>query len=80
MTQVAFWANVTPIAMEVHPLRGPASVSVDFKWCHYGKEGSRPCDFHEPLLGVFRSEPSPWDARETQQPASSLPGLQFEVS
>jgi len=55
-------------------------MSVDTFLCHFGKEGSHPFDFHQPLLGILLSQPSPCCARETPHPASSLPGLRREVS
>ena len=80
MVQVAFRAEVMPIAVEVHPDLCTSSVSVDSLLCHVGKEGSCSCEFHEPLLGVFLSQSSTCYARETQYPASSLLRLWREVS
>jgi hypothetical protein len=53
LAQVAFWAELVPVVVAMHPCLCASSVSVDSLWCHFGKEGSYPCDFHEPLLGVF---------------------------
>jgi hypothetical protein len=80
LAQVAIRAAVGPVLVEVHPCLCASSMSLDFLWCHFGKEGSRPFDFREPLPGVFRSQPSPCYARETQHPASSLLVLRREVS
>jgi len=80
VAQLAFWASVAPVALEVHPCLCASSKSVDSLLWHLGKEDSRPIDFHEPLPGVFLSQPSLCYARESQQPASSLFGLRREVS
>jgi len=57
-----------------------SSVSAYSLLCHFGKECSRQFDFHEPLLSVFPSQPSPFYAQETQLPAFSVLGLQHEVT
>jgi len=59
MVQVAVQAEVAPVLVEEHSWRCASSVSVDFLWCFFGKEGNRPIDFCEPLPGVFRSLPLP---------------------
>jgi hypothetical protein len=53
---------------------------MDFLRCHFANEGSCPFDFREPLPGVYRMQPSPCYAQETQHPAASLLGLRREVS
>jgi len=80
LAQVVFWALVSPVLEEVNPFLCAVSVSADTLLLHFGKEGSRDSDFHEPLLGVFPSRPCPLYAQETQLPTSSLLGLCSEVS
>jgi hypothetical protein len=53
MAQVAIRAQVRPIMVEVHPCLCSSSMSVDCSRCHFGKEGSHPFDFREPLPGAF---------------------------
>jgi len=79
MVQVAFQADVAPVVVAVHLCLYASSVSVDSSQCHFGKEGSRPFDFHEWWLGIFVYQPLPCYAREKQQAASSLPGLRCKV-
>jgi len=78
--EVAYWAEVPPVLVEVRRFFCASSVSADSLLCHFGMEGSHLLDFHKPLLGVFLSQPSPVDDQETQLLASSLLGLQREVS
>jgi len=66
--------------VEVHLFLCVARVSADSLRCHFGKEGSRTFGFDEALPGVFVSQPSPFDAPETQHPASSLLGPRHVVS
>jgi len=80
VARVAFQASVVLVVVEVHQFLCASSESVDSLLCHFGKEGSRPFDFPEPLLGVFLSQPSPCYAQETQHPASSLLELWRVVS
>ena len=80
LAQVVIRAAVAPVLVEVHHCLCAASVSLDFLRCHFGKEGSLPFEFRKPLPGVFRSQPSPCYAPETQHPASSLLGLLREGS
>jgi len=80
VVQVVFRAQVAPVMVVVHLCLCAARVSVDSLLCHQGKEDSRMFDFQEPLLGVFASQPSPCDARETQHLASSLLGLWLLVA
>jgi hypothetical protein len=79
MAQVAIRAKVVAVMVEVHPCLSASNVSLDCVRCHYGKEGSPPFDFREPLPVVFQSQPSSCYARETQHPVSSLVGLRREV-
>jgi len=65
MAQVAIRAAVKSLLVELQPFLCAFSVFLDFLLCHFGKEGSRPFDFREPLPGVFRLQPSPCYARET---------------
>jgi len=58
--------------VEVHLFLCMSSVSADSLRCHFGKEGSRTFGFDEALPGVFVSQPSPFCAQETSQPASFL--------
>jgi len=78
--QMAFRGEVVPILQEVHPFLCTSSESADYLVCHFGKEGSRQLDINKPLPGVFPSQPSPFDAQETQLPASSLHGLQHKFA
>jgi len=55
-------------------------MSADSLLCHFGKEGSRAFGYDEALPGVFVSQPSPFNAQETQHPASSLLGPRRVVS
>jgi hypothetical protein len=80
IAQVAFWAQVAPVVVEVHLCRCPSSVLMDILRCHFASAGSCPFDFREPLPGVYRMQPSPCYAQETQHPAASLLGLRREVS
>jgi hypothetical protein len=80
LAQVAIRAAVVPILVEVHPCLCASSVSLDFLRCNFGNFGNHPFDVREPLPGVFRLQPSPCYARETQHPASSLLRLRREVS
>jgi len=65
--------------LEVHLFLCASSVFADSLLCHFGKEGSHPCGFHERLLGVILSEPPPVYAKETQLPTSSLLGFQHGI-
>jgi hypothetical protein len=80
LAQVAFWAEVVPVMVQVPLCHCSSSVSEYFLWGHLGEEDSRPFDFCEPLLGVVRFQPAPCYVRETQHPASSLLRLQRKVS
>ena len=80
VTQVAFWADVASVLVEVHILLCATSMPVDSVLCNFGKECSRPDDFYEPLLGVFLVWPSPCRARETQLLTSSFLGRPCNVS
>jgi len=71
LVQVAFWAQVAPDVVEVHPLLYTSSMSADCLLCHFGKHGSPLIDFHEPLPGVFLMQPSPFYINETHLPTSS---------
>jgi len=77
---VAVMAEVPPLLLEVRWFLCASSMSVDSLLYHFGMKGSCPFDFDKSLPGIFLSQPTPSCARETQQPASSLPGLQREVS
>jgi len=66
--------------VEVHLFLCVSSVSADCLRCPFGKEGSRPFGFDVALPGVFVSQPSPFGAKETQHPASSLLGPRHVVS
>jgi len=65
---------------EVHLFICVSSMSVHVLWCHFRKEDIRACGLEEADAGVFLSQPSPCDARETQHPASSLLGPWCEVT
>jgi len=80
VAQVAFWAEVTQVVVEVHPCLCVSSVTADSLLCHFGKEGSCPFDIYESLLGAFLSPPSPFYIQDTKFLASSLLGLWHEVS
>jgi len=86
MAQVAFRAEVVvraevlPVLVEVCRLLCTSSVSGDPLVCHFGTEGSSQYDFYKPLPGVFLKQPSQLYARETELLASSVVGLQHEVS
>jgi len=56
------------------------SVSVDSLRCHFGKEGSRQIDFHQPLPLVVLMQPSPFCAKQIPPIAASLPGLLCEFA
>jgi hypothetical protein len=79
MAQVAFRAEVVPAQVEVYQCLSASSMCVDSLLCHFGKEGSRLCDFHEPLPGVFSSQCLSWYAQENQCTASSVLRLRREV-
>jgi hypothetical protein len=68
------------MVVEVHPCLCASSLSVDALVCHFGQEGSRLFDFHEPWQGVFLSQPSPCYPQETKQSASSLLGHRRKLS
>jgi len=57
-----------------------SGVSGDFLRCHCGKQVTWAFGCDEALPGGFLLQPSPCYAKETQHPASSLLGLQGEVS
>ena len=57
-----------------------SSVSGDSVVCHFGKEGSCPCDVNEQYPGVFLSQLSHFYAPETPLTACSLLGLRHKVS
>jgi len=80
VAQVAFWASVASVVVDVHPRLCTSCESVDSLLCHFGKEGSHPFDFPEPLPGVIPSQPSACYAQETQHPVSSLLELRRVVS
>jgi hypothetical protein len=80
VAQVAFKAEVALVVVEVHLWLWTSSVSVDFVQCHYGKAGSRAFEYKQPMRCVFRSQPSPCYACETQHPKSFLLGLWPEGS
>jgi hypothetical protein len=73
--KVAFWDDVAPVVVEVHLCLCASGLSVDSLLCHFDKEGSILCDFHEPLLGVYLSQPSPDYAQQKQLTTASLLGL-----
>ena len=77
---MAFWAEVALVVEEVHLCLCASSVSAESLLCHFGKEGSRLFDFHEPLPGDILSQPSRCYARGSHQPTSSLSGLRLKVS
>jgi len=77
--ELGFWAEVPPVRLVVHRFPSVSRMSADPLLCHFGREGSRQSDFYKPLLGVFLSQPSPFNAQETQPLASSVLGLQSEV-
>jgi len=78
--QVAFRAEMPPVLEEVLRFLCTSSGSPDFLLHHCGMQGSRPNDFCKPLPGVFPSQPSPSDAKETQLLASSILWVRREVS
>jgi len=78
--EMAYWADVPTVLVEVQRFRSASSVSADSLLYHFGMEGSQPYDFCKPLPGVSPSQPSSCDAQETILFASSLLGLQREVS
>jgi hypothetical protein len=77
---MAFRAKMTLVLMEVRRILSTSSVSADSFRYQGGMEGSWPYDFSKQLPGVFPSLPSPFDAQETQFLASTLLGLQREVT
>jgi len=80
VAQMAFWAKVRPVLVEVRWFLCAFSMSADSLLCHFGMESSRLCDFNKPLPGVFLSQPSPIHAQETLLLTSSLLGLRCKVS
>ena len=72
MMQVALRAEVAPVPLEVHPCLCTCRMSAESLLYRFGKEGSPLAEFHEPLPGVFISQPSPLDAQDTQLHSSSL--------
>jgi hypothetical protein len=80
VVQVVFRAKVALVVVEEHLCLCVSSVTADSLLCHFGKEGSHLCDFHESMLGVFLLSPSPSHAQENQFLASSLLGLWVKVS
>ena len=80
IVQVAFWVVVAPFLLQVHLFLCTSCASPGSVLYYFVKESSRPRDCHEPLPGVFLSQPSPLYAQETQLPASFLLGLQRKVS
>jgi len=80
MAQVAFWAEVAPVLVDMDPFLCTLSLSVDSLLCHFGKAGSQPFGVHKPLPGVLLSQHSPCYDRETQHLASCLLGLPQKVS
>ena len=74
-----FQAEVLPVLVEVRRFLCASSVSADSLLCHFGMEGSHPCDIYKPLLGVFPSQLSPFYAQGPQLLASSLLGLRHEI-
>jgi hypothetical protein len=78
--QVEFRAEVPPVLEELGRCLWASKGSPDSLLYHFGMGGSRPYDFCKPLPGVITSQPSPSDAQETKLLASSLLGLQREVS
>jgi len=80
LVPVACRAEVSPVMEEVHQFHFTSRVSADSLHFHCGKEGSRQSAVHEPLPGVFPSEPSPSYAHETQLPACYLFGIWPEGS
>ena len=76
----ALESAVCIISVEVHLFLCVSSMSADSLGCHCGRKGIRQCGFEEAWPGVFLSQPSPFYALETQNPASSLLRLLREVS
>ena len=69
---MAFQVKVEPVLVEVHLILPTCSVSANSLLCLFGKNGSRPFDFHEPKLGVFLSQPSSLSPQESQLHVSFL--------
>jgi len=65
--------------VQVHLFHCISSMSADYLWCPFGKEGSRPLGFYVALPGVFASQSSPFCAQATQHPASSVLGPRHVV-
>jgi hypothetical protein len=75
-----FGAEVPPVVVEVCWFLSATRVFAHSFLCHFGMDGSGPFDLHKPLLGVFHSQLSLFDAPETQLLASSCLALQCNVS
>jgi hypothetical protein len=54
VAQVVFQGEAMPV-VAVHPCLCASNLYMDSLLCHCSKDGSRPFDFHKPLLGVFAS-------------------------
>jgi len=80
VAQVAFPVEMAPVLVEVHASLCASSLSVDALLCHFGKEGSCPCDFHKQLPVVYLSQPSPFHAQEIRHPVSSVFGRLCDLS
>jgi hypothetical protein len=77
---MAIWAEVPLVLVEVWWLLSASCMSADSLLNHFDMEGSQPYDFCKSLPGIFSSQPSSSDARETQLHVSSVLGLQREDS
>jgi len=80
VAQEAFREEAAPVLVEVHPSLWASRVSGDSLLCHFGNEGRRQFDYHEPLTGVCREQPSTLYAQETRLLVSSLLSLPHNVS
>ena len=68
VAQVVFRADMAPVVEEVRLCLWVFSLSVNVLLRHFGREGSLAFDFHEPLWGVFLSQPLPIYAQEAHHP------------
>jgi hypothetical protein len=78
--QMSFWAEASPVQVEVQRFLCTSSVSADSLQYHLGVEGSWLYVVFKPLPGVLPSQPSPSDGQENQLLISSLLRLRREVS
>jgi hypothetical protein len=65
VVQVAMWAEVLPVLVEVNWFLCASSVSAHSLVCHCGMEGSQWYDCYKPLLGVILSQLSPFHTQDT---------------